>query len=175
MGSSHHHHHHSSGLVPRGSHMDPTVDLLQSDGSALPNSVALTYSPAVNNFEAHTINTVVHTNDSDKGVVVKLSADPVLSNVLNPTLQIPVSVNFAGKPLSTTGITIDSNDLNFASSGVNKVSSTQKLSIHADATRVTGGALTAGQYQGLVSIILTKSTDNKQVEKTISVTASVDP
>nr|5UYO_A Chain A, HEEH_rd4_0097 [Escherichia coli] len=22
MGSSHHHHHHSSGLVPRGSHMD---------------------------------------------------------------------------------------------------------------------------------------------------------
>ncbi|HHU2064779.1 CS1 type fimbrial major subunit [Escherichia coli] len=139
--------------------IDPTVDLLQSDGSALPNSVALTYSPAVNNFEAHTINTVVHTNDSDKGVIVKLSADPVLSNVLNPTLQIPVSVNFAGKQLSsTTGITIDSNNLNFTSSGVNKVSSTQKLSIHADATRVTGGALTAGQYQGLVSIILTQST-----------------
>nr|5VID_F Chain F, Bot.0671.2 [unidentified]5VID_G Chain G, Bot.0671.2 [unidentified]5VID_H Chain H, Bot.0671.2 [unidentified]5VID_I Chain I, Bot.0671.2 [unidentified] len=23
MGSSHHHHHHSSGLVPRGSHMQP--------------------------------------------------------------------------------------------------------------------------------------------------------
>nr|7WEX_A Chain A, Cytochrome P450 hydroxylase [Streptomyces avermitilis MA-4680 = NBRC 14893] len=28
MGSSHHHHHHSSGLVPRGSHMDPAEGLL---------------------------------------------------------------------------------------------------------------------------------------------------
>uniref|UniRef100_UPI0018AF53A6 Dead end protein homolog 1 n=1 Tax=Homo sapiens TaxID=9606 RepID=UPI0018AF53A6 len=26
MGSSHHHHHHSSGLVPRGSHMELSVD-----------------------------------------------------------------------------------------------------------------------------------------------------
>ncbi|HAY3943330.1 TPA: fimbrial protein [Escherichia coli] len=137
--------------------VDPTVDLLQSDGSALPNSVALTYSPAVGGFEAHTINTVVHTNDPAKGVIVKLSAEPVLSNVLNPTLQIPVSVNFAGKKLTTTGTTIESNKLNFASSGVDKVSSTQKLSIHADTTQVTGG-LTAGQYQGLVSIILTQST-----------------
>lgn len=30
MGSSHHHHHHSSGLVPRGSHMD--VQLQESGG-----------------------------------------------------------------------------------------------------------------------------------------------
>ncbi|EPA1489837.1 CS1 type fimbrial major subunit [Escherichia coli] len=134
--------------------IDPTVDLLQSDGSALPNSVALTYSPAVNKFEDYTINTVVHTNDSDKGVSVKLSANPVLSNVLDPTLQIPVSVSFAGQKLTPAGITIDSNALNFAASGVNKVSSTQKLSIHADTTGVT---LTAGQYQGLVSIILTRS------------------
>ncbi|ENE27183.1 CFA/I fimbrial subunit B [Escherichia coli P0302293.10] len=134
--------------------VDPTVDLLQSDGSALPNSVALTYSPAVGGFEVHTINTVVHTNEPTKGVFVKLSAEPVLSNVLNPTQQIPVSVNFAGEKLTTAGITIASNKLNFASSGVDKVSSTQKLSIHADAT----GGLTAGQYQGLVSIILTQST-----------------
>uniref|UniRef100_UPI0031384A1E Miniprotein HHH_rd4_0518 n=1 Tax=Escherichia coli TaxID=562 RepID=UPI0031384A1E len=26
MGSSHHHHHHSSGLVPRGSHMNEKVE-----------------------------------------------------------------------------------------------------------------------------------------------------
>nr|5KR6_A Chain A, 4-aminobutyrate transaminase [Pseudomonas]5KR6_B Chain B, 4-aminobutyrate transaminase [Pseudomonas] len=31
MGSSHHHHHHSSGLVPRGSHMTDTDDLLEMD------------------------------------------------------------------------------------------------------------------------------------------------
>nr|6K6B_B Chain B, Protein A [Staphylococcus aureus] len=30
MGSSHHHHHHSSGLVPRGSHMEKLMKAFQS-------------------------------------------------------------------------------------------------------------------------------------------------
>nr|1RRZ_A Chain A, Glycogen synthesis protein glgS [Escherichia coli] len=30
MGSSHHHHHHSSGLVPRGSHMDHSLNSLNN-------------------------------------------------------------------------------------------------------------------------------------------------
>lgn len=137
--------------------VDPTIDLLQSDGSALPTSVALNYSPAASGFEVYTINTAVHTNAPDKGVVVKLSADPVLSNILEPTLQIPMTVTWGGQELSTTGKTFDADKLNFGASGVKGVSSTQQLSIYAEAEQANG-SVTAGNYQGVVSIILTQST-----------------
>lgn len=135
--------------------VDPTIDLLQSDGSALPTSVALTYSPAAKNFEVYSLDTAVHTNDSTKGVVVKLSAEPVLSNTLEPTDQIPMTVTWGGTELSTTDYTFDANTLNFGAGGVEGVSSTQQLMIHAD---TQGTAPSAGNYQGVVSIILTQST-----------------
>lgn len=135
--------------------VDPTIDLLQSDGSALPTSVALTYSPAVNNFEVYSLNTAVHTNEPSKGVVVKLSAEPVLSNITEPTEQIPMTVSWGGTTLSTADATFAADTLNFGASGVAGVSSTQQLMIHAD---TQGAAPSAGNYQGVVSIILTQST-----------------
>lgn len=134
--------------------VDTTIDLLQSDGSALPTSVALTYSPASNQFEVYSLNTAVHTNDIVKDVVVKLSADPVLSNILDPTEQIPMTVSFGGKELSTSDTTLSASSLSFGASGVSGVSSTQQLSIYAKADT----APSAGNYQGVVSIILTQST-----------------
>nr|4H2W_C Chain C, Aminoacyl carrier protein [Agrobacterium fabrum str. C58]4H2W_D Chain D, Aminoacyl carrier protein [Agrobacterium fabrum str. C58]4H2X_C Chain C, Aminoacyl carrier protein [Agrobacterium fabrum str. C58]4H2X_D Chain D, Aminoacyl carrier protein [Agrobacterium fabrum str. C58]4H2Y_C Chain C, Aminoacyl carrier protein [Agrobacterium fabrum str. C58]4H2Y_D Chain D, Aminoacyl carrier protein [Agrobacterium fabrum str. C58] len=39
MGSSHHHHHHSSGLVPRGSHMNATIREILAKFGQLPTPV----------------------------------------------------------------------------------------------------------------------------------------
>ncbi len=135
--------------------VDPTIDLLQSDGTALPTSVALTYSPAAQSFEPYYLNTAVHTNDSNKGVVMKLSAEPVLTNILDSAEQIPMTVSWGGTELSTTDSTFDVDTLNFGSTGVEGVSSTQQLMIYAD---TQGSAPQAGNFQGVVSIILTQST-----------------
>ncbi|MED8995629.1 CS1 type fimbrial major subunit [Escherichia coli] len=135
--------------------VDPSIDLLQSDGSDLPTSVALTYSPAAKNFEPYSLNTVVHTNDSAKGVVVKLSAEPVLTNILDSNDQIPMTVTWGGETLSTADFTFDADTLNFNATGVDGVSSTQQLMIHAD---TQGIAPQAGNFQGVVSIVLTQST-----------------
>ncbi len=135
--------------------VDPSIDLLQSDGSDLPTSVALTYSPAAKNFEPYSLNTVVHTNDSAKGVVVKLSAEPVLTNILDSNNQIPMTVTWGGNKLSTNDSHFQSDVLNFNATGVEGISSTQQLVIHAE---TQGNEPIAGNYQGVVSIILTQST-----------------
>lgn len=133
--------------------VDPTLDLLQPDGSALPTSVALSYSPAADGFEAYRIQTAVHTNDPNSGVVVKLAAEPVLSDVLDPTNQIPMDVTWGDTVLSTADATFAADTLNFGASGVSGVSATQELVIQAD---TQGSPVNAGNYQGLVSIILTQ-------------------
>lgn len=136
--------------------VDPTLDLLQSNGDALPTSVALEYSPAEKKFKRYTLNTAVHTNADDKGVVVKLGAEAKLTNIMDSSDNIPMDVSWAGQTLSTTDTTVAADKLNFGSTGVEGVSASQELVIHAkpDANKVP----TAGNYQGVVTIILTQST-----------------
>lgn len=136
--------------------VDASVNLLQSDGNELPGSVVLGYSPATNSFETYRLSTAVHTNDTTSSLVVKLAQTPMLSNILDSTKTIPMSVTWGGKQLSTSDTTIDSNDMNYGTGGVQNVSSAKELSISA--SPVTGTTVSAGNYQGIVSIILTQST-----------------
>ncbi len=134
--------------------VDPSIDLLQADGTALPGAVELTYSPATKAFEPYSINTAVHTNESTKGVVVKLSTEPKLTNILDSSKSIPMEVTWGDKKLSTANTTIAANELDFGAAGVSGVSSNKLLTIQAKNT----DAPSAGNYQGMVSIILTQST-----------------
>ncbi|EGO6101172.1 CS19 fimbria major subunit CsdA [Escherichia coli] len=133
--------------------VDPKLDLLQADGTSLPDSIALTYSSASNNFEVYSLNTAIHTNDKTKAVVVKLSAPAVLSNIMKPSSQIPMKVTLGGKTLSTADAEFAADTLNFGASGVENVSSVQQLTIHAEAAPPE-----AGNYQGVISLIMTQKT-----------------
>ena len=132
--------------------VDPTIDLLQADGKALPNAISLTYSPAAKGFEPYTLPTAVHTNDDTKGVVVKLSTDPKLTNILQPNTQIPMSVTLGGKTLTTAAQTFTADEMNVGATGMSSISSVKDLVIQAQQQ-----ATAAGNYQGVVSIILTQA------------------
>jgi hypothetical protein len=134
--------------------VDPTLDLVQSNGDALPTSVALEYSPAAEKFKRYTLNTAVHTNDESKGIVVKLAESAKLTNILDSSDTIPMSVTWAGKTLSTSDTSVTANTLNFGSTGIKGVSASQELVIDAQPT----SAPNAGNYQGVVTIVLTQST-----------------
>ncbi|WP_045449952.1 CS1 type fimbrial major subunit [Citrobacter sp. S-77] len=136
--------------------VDPTLDLLQSNGDALPTSVALEYSPAEKKFKRYTLNTAVHTNAADKGVVVRLAGEAKLTNVMDSSDNIPIDVSWAGQTLSTSDTTVAADDLDFGATGVSGVSASQELVIHA---KVDSNKLpNAGNYQGVVTIVLTQST-----------------
>nr|AXG72670.1 CfaB(St)/CfaE/LTB fusion protein [synthetic construct] len=144
------------------------IDLLQADGNALPSAVKLAYSPASKTFESYRVMTQVHTNDATKKVIVKLADTPQLTDVLNSccelccnpqctgcyTVQMPISVSWGGQVLSTTAKEFEAAALGYSASGVNGVSSSQELVISA-APKTAGTAPTAGNYSGVVSLVMT--------------------
>ncbi|WP_126717087.1 CFA/I pilus major pilin CfaB [Escherichia coli] len=134
--------------------VDPVIDLLQADGNALPSAVKLAYSPASKTFESYRVMTQVHTNDATKKVIVKLADTPQLTDVLNSTVQMPISVSWGGQVLSTTAKEFEAAALGYSASGVNGVSTSQELVISA-APKTAGTAPTAGNYSGVVSLVMT--------------------
>ncbi|MBI3311254.1 MAG: Cro/Cl family transcriptional regulator, partial [Serratia liquefaciens] len=87
--------------------IDPMVELLQSDGTALPSSLKMTYLPGVG-LQKQSISTKIFTNDATKQVEMRLLTAPVLASNTKPTaVAIPLSVSYNGKTL-TTAVTKDS-------------------------------------------------------------------
>ncbi|OKW88864.1 fimbrial protein, partial [Escherichia coli] len=76
--------------------VDPTIDILQANGSALPTAVDLTYLPGAKTFENYSVLTQIYTNDPSKGLDVRLVDTPKLTNILQPTSTIPLTVSWAG-------------------------------------------------------------------------------
>ncbi|EMX82354.1 CFA/I fimbrial subunit B [Escherichia coli 2726800] len=136
--------------------VDPTIDILQANGSALPTAVDLTYLPGAKTFENYSVLTQIYTNDPSKGLDVRLVDTPKLTNILQPTSTIPLTVSWAGKTLSTSAQKIAVGDLGFGSTGTAGVSNSKELVIGAT---TSGTAPSAGKYQGVVSIVMTQSTD----------------
>ncbi|ELE6820437.1 fimbrial protein [Escherichia coli] len=136
--------------------VDPTIDLMQSDGTALPSAVNIAYLLGEKRFESARINTQVHTNDKTKGIQIKLANDNVvMTNLSDPSKTIPLEVSFAGTKLSTAATSFTADQLNFGAAGVETVSATQELVINAGSTQQNN--IVAGNYQGLVSIVLTQA------------------
>ncbi|AFJ48433.1 fimbrial protein [Shimwellia blattae] len=130
--------------------IDTTIELLQADGSALPQTLRLTYLPGVG-LRSENIRTKIFTNDPDQKVQVRLLSEPQLLGVTNPAAAaIPLSVSFNGAPLSTTVTNIEPTAL--YPTGV-----TDNGSVQMDLTigQKTLGAVTrSGSYQGVVSLVL---------------------
>ena len=137
--------------------IDPTVELLQADGTALPSSLKMTYIPGVG-LQKKTLSTKIFTNDTTSQVEMRLLTAPVLASNTKPSATtIPLSVSYNGKTL-TTAVTADSTlkpaDL-FPKGRIDGGSVPFDLVI---AQTTTGIISESGSYQGVVSLILNTST-----------------
>ena len=132
--------------------VDPTLEILQSDGSPLPASMEMAYLPG-SGLQPTRLGTRIYSNDTDKDMTLRLITNPVLANMTNPAAtDVPLSVSYGGRPLNTTGVTLPAADL-FPGGDATGGSIEQLLDIR----QTTAGAITnAGRYEGIVSLVLTQ-------------------
>lgn len=130
--------------------IDPTVELLQADGSALPQSLRMTYLPGVG-LKNEKISTKIFTNDATQKVQVRLLSEPQLLAVTSPNAPaVPLKVSFNGTELSTAAMDILPAAL-FPAGRIDDGSVPMDLTI---AQKTLGVVTQAGTYQGVVSLVL---------------------
>ncbi|MGO4741833.1 CS1 type fimbrial major subunit [Serratia quinivorans] len=137
--------------------IDPMVELLQSDGTALPSSLKMTYLPGVG-LQKQRISTKIFTNDATKQVEMRLLTAPVLASNTKPTaVAIPLSVSYNGKTL-TTAVTKDST-LQPTELFPNGRLDSGSVPFDLVISQTTPGVITeSGSYQGVVSLVLNTAT-----------------
>ncbi|WP_269935555.1 CS1 type fimbrial major subunit [Serratia liquefaciens] len=137
--------------------IDPTVELLQADGTALPSSLKMTYLPGVG-LQKKTLSTKIFTNDVKSQVEMRLLTAPVLASNTKPSATaIPLSVSYNGKTL-TTAVTADST-LKPADLFPNGRLDAGSVPFDLVISQTTQAAITeSGSYQGVVSLVLNTAT-----------------
>ncbi|WP_434560375.1 CS1 type fimbrial major subunit [Pseudomonas sp. R1-6] len=132
--------------------VDPTLEILQSDGRPLPGSMEMAYLPG-SGLQPTRLGTRIYSNDTDKDMTLRLIASPVLANTTNPAATgVPLSVRYGGRPLNTTGVTLPAVEL-FPGGDSSGGSVEQLLEIQ----QTNAGAITnAGRYEGVVALLLTQ-------------------
>lgn len=138
--------------------VDPTLALVQADGSPLTDVVEMVYRAGA----AGTGSTAglvpvtelvrVYSNDVSKGIKVRLGAAASLApTVATPgATPVPLTVSLNGTALTPGGVDFDK-DVLFTGSGQPGASISMPLTI---AQTTPGPIANAGRYQGLVSIIM---------------------
>lgn len=134
--------------------IDSTLEMLSADGSALPTTMQMQYLPGVG-LQAASVNTKIFANDISSDIEVRLISDaPSLKNLTNPgAAEIPLKVSLGELPLTTQPQKFITRNL-FPSGNVADGSIALPLSIEQE---TVAPVTAAGNYQGLVSVILTQS------------------
>ncbi|MDC7801470.1 CS1 type fimbrial major subunit [Stenotrophomonas geniculata] len=130
--------------------VDNNLALLKSDGSALPDVVKMAYNP-VRGLNAWTEQVRIFTNEPTKDVDVRLSSAAQLlpTNAAPTAAAVPLSVSLNKKLLTSAVQEFKAADLFDGS--IPGASISMELSI----AQTTQEKITAaGQYEGIVSIIL---------------------
>ncbi|WP_273855298.1 CS1 type fimbrial major subunit [Serratia liquefaciens] len=134
--------------------IDPTVSLTQADGSALPDSIKMKYKAGVG-LQPYQNNVKIWSNLKDAGVNVKLVQTPKL---LDQKGQNPIELGVA-----LNGSTLSTADTAFTYAtifpqGIANGSAVMPLNIiQKDTSAAAISAITAGQYSGLVSIVVSQA------------------
>lgn len=131
--------------------IDPTVALTQADGSALPDSIKLKYRPE-SGLESYKTNVKFWTNSTTNPLEVQLGNAPSLTDQAGAN-PIPLTVTLNGTALTTA-----KTSLTYASlfhNGNTKGSDILPLAISQTSPTAT---VVAGQYSGVVSIIVAQGT-----------------
>ncbi|AOI59582.1 Cro/Cl family transcriptional regulator [Burkholderia diffusa] len=132
--------------------VDPTLELLQPDGSALPSTLRLSYVPG-SGLQKQSVQTKIFSNDASRDLQVRLAVEPQLVSVTNTSAEpIPLSVAYGGKELNVTPITIKASDVFTDASAT----STTNMPLEIKPSKASV-ITTAGSYQGVVSIVLTQA------------------
>lgn len=133
--------------------VDPSLEILQSDGSPLPQSMEMAYLPGAG-LQPARVGTRIYSNDTSNDMSLKLIVDPVLAHTTNPNASsVPLSVNYGGRTLSeTVPVTLPAADL-FPGGDPSSGSIEQMLEVR----QKTPAAITsAGNYSGIVQLLLTQ-------------------
>ncbi|WP_314404039.1 CS1 type fimbrial major subunit [Stenotrophomonas rhizophila] len=129
--------------------VDNNMTLLRADGSALPDSVTMSYNP-VRGLSTWSEQVRIYSNDTTKDVQVRLTA-PVELVPTNTSAGVPVplTVSLKGQALSTTVKDFTAAEL--FDGAIPDASVAMELAI---AQTTLGKIAAAGAYQGMASIVL---------------------
>ncbi|MBC3378736.1 fimbrial protein [Serratia fonticola] len=130
--------------------VDSTIDITQSDNTALPSSINMQYLPG-KGLSPFNLNTRVWSNSDKAGVNVRLVRAASLTDV-NGANSIPLTVSLGGKVLTLTNTLLDAATL--FPSGIDKGSDVLPLRF----AQTTQSIVASGTYSGIVSLIVTQAT-----------------
>lgn len=138
--------------------VDPNLNLLRADGSALPAAVKLEYIPGGPSVPGGGLKTWedqvrIHSNDEEKDVAVRLANDPALISLRPGAASVPLAVSLNRKVLTVAAQDFTASDL--FDGALPGASIAMPLTIG----QATPGPITvAGRYEGMVSIVLAQKT-----------------
>lgn len=130
--------------------VDASLDITQSDNTALPSSIDMQYLPG-KGLTPFNLNTKVWSNSETSGVNIRLAKLASLMDV-NGAKNIPLTVSLGGTVLTATNQTLAAATLFPA--GITNGSDVLPLRL----SQTTQGVLETGNYSGIVSLILTQAT-----------------
>ncbi|CAH0304811.1 hypothetical protein WB66_23935 [bacteria symbiont BFo1 of Frankliniella occidentalis] len=131
--------------------IDPTAGITMSDGSALPKSIDMNYTPG-KGLNSYSDQVKLWTN-GDYDMKVRLANTPQLMDVSGIN-TIPLMVKLNNTELNTTDTTYNFSQL-FPSGNIDQGSNSMPLLIkQANATQ----AFVAGNYSGMVSMVISQAT-----------------
>ncbi|WP_252120395.1 CS1 type fimbrial major subunit [Symbiopectobacterium purcellii] len=132
--------------------IDPTVDITLSDGTALPDTIAMSYLPS------HGLNSVsrsvkLWSNSATADLTIALATSSPSLSAPTTTTTIPLTVTLNGIELNTA-----SSKLEFAEYFPNGITN-GSITIPLVISQTTKGVVsTAGDYSGTVSLVLAQAT-----------------
>lgn len=134
--------------------VDDEVDLVQSDGSPLPTSVQMSYSPGVG-LTPYSMQVKFLSNNTTKDIAMYLSSAPKLVNLANPAQSTNLTVKYHGTALATNYAAAAASplravDLFPAGMPVGGGSVVQAMEI----SQTTRAPLSTGSYKGTVSLVV---------------------
>jgi transposase len=133
--------------------IDPTVELLSADGSALPSNLKMEHMPGTG-LRPQTFEAKVFSNAMNKGIEIRLQAVPELIHTIDSSAKsIPLEVELDEKALTVAGTKLTAADL-FADKTA-KGSKNLKFSIKQ---KTAAPIETAGLYSGPVRLVVTQDT-----------------
>jgi hypothetical protein len=130
--------------------VDATLAFQKEDGSALDDSVTLTYQPGGRGLSPWRENTRIFSNDESKDIEVALGSDvELIPNVGSPSAKrVPMTVSLNNMKLTTTA-----QDL-LATQIFDGAITGRSIVLPLVIEQTTAGDLASAQYQGMATIVM---------------------
>lgn len=132
--------------------VDPTLALLQADGSPLPDAIKMVHKPGTG-LDSWSRQVRIYSNDIDKDIEVRLINEPVLIGNAPGTPSVPLKVSLNNRELGLAATDYLAADLfDGALPGAS-------VAMPLEIAQKTAGAITvADSFQGMVSIAMKQKT-----------------